>query len=185
MSRSMYDHKGCLGEYNFQVPNNHDGVIPGSVRQAVVRVGDLHCDIHFNSVIFKKTDFTGTEVDTLVEVYELAVPSTGGVEDATTLTANLDREAPPLADSKYDINLYYDSVDTPLIVDDTNALIMFRESGFAIKGVASRADNLNIKYSLSPNKHYLIRSTILDGPLDKSQDILVGFLRIVSKYLKE
>jgi len=182
MTRSMYEQKGCIGEYNFQVPLLHDSVDP--VVEVVVRVGNLHCDIHFHSVLFKKTDFTGTEVDAEVEVYELLTKSTGGVPDATTLTANIDREARPLGEDE-GIGLFYDDAGTPLVIDDTGALIMLRESGFAIKGVASRPSNLDLKYSLKPNTDYLIRSTVVNGPTDASRNVIIGFLRIASEYVKE
>lgn len=176
MSRSVYINKGCLGEYHFRIPSLHDSV--DNVVNSVIKVGAIHLDIFVKTVLFRKTDYTGTEVDTLVEVFELQTPTTGGVEFTSDFARDKDRENP----TSHDLQFFIDDVGTPLVIDETGMERILSETGYAIKGAQERGDNVNIAYSLKPNTHYLIRSTVLNGPTDSSEDIIIGDATVIAEY---
>ena len=172
---SIYDKPYAKSEINFSFELVHAG--NDQFVYAIV-TGEVPVEIQLKGSYFKKTVGIGVDVNMRLDVEELVVPVTGGVdavEGTDFLSANLDREK---SDDWESVSLLKDDVGTPLVVDRTGARNIFRNENVASKGVVEYSPNLDFKYRLKPNTSYLIISDILFGDNNGgSNSILYGTMR--------
>lgn len=139
-------------------------------------------ELEIQGVFFAKTDGTGTVIPIRLDIEELEIPTTGGVD----LVSGIDYQSANLDLTKNNNNLLdflilkKDDIGTPLVVDRTNALNILRSESEVTKGVVSFTSNLNFNYRIRENKNYLMIVEILQGATTgTSKGVLFGILREV------
>lgn len=146
-------------EYYQQFVNTHT-VAVNSLRLRTTAKGELNIE----GFVIRKTTSTGSAVPVLLEVWELATPTTGGTAFSEN-PANSNREDNTLVN--------YTMVQNPT-ANLTGAKIMFRERGLAERTNQPRSFGINRNYALKPNTDYLIRSTVESGSDFNVESILIG-----------
>ena len=148
---------------------------------------DIVLNVFNNDVEFEiwgcehsKTDGTGTEVQIKVDIEQLTVKPTGGVDavvnvDYLRANRNLQRGDELISS----VELLKDDAVEPFVIDRTNYLNIFRCGGIASKAAVAYGSSgaTLFKYSLKRNTSYLIRSTILVGATGTSKSFVFGLLR--------
>lgn len=144
---------------------------------AVLTIGDVDIDVEVKAKAFRKTDGTGTAVQLQIDVEELVVPVTGGrdgVRGTDYLIANKNRRMLP--DSKIDIvedvDVLFNDVGDPFVIDRTGAKNLFRGGGVATKDATDFETVDGFDFKLKRNTHYLVISSVLVGLNDTSQSNL-------------
>ena len=162
-------------KWNFSFPLEHTGE---DEVDFVLNTGDKDIIVHIKGGYFKKTANVGTDVSIRVDVEELKVYSTGGVDTDNYLKANIDRNET----DEIGLITLIDDVSDPLVIDRTGSINIFRHEGVASKGVVDYNPNLDFSYRLKKNTDYLVRSIILNGANNDSESILYGQ---IEEYCKE
>lgn len=173
---STYLKPYAKNEFNFEI----ELVNAAATNDFVLNVLDNDVEFEIWGCEHSKTDGTGTEVQVQVDVEQLTVKPTGGVDAVVNvdyLRANRNLQRGDVLITS--VELLKDDGIVPFVIDRTNYLNIFRCGGIATKAAvayASSGDTL-FKYSLKRNTSYLIRSTILVGATGTSKSFVFGILR--------
>lgn len=173
---STYIKPYARDEFNFEV----NILNTNATNDFVVNVFDYDVELEIWGCEQRKTDGTGTEISIQIDIEQLTIPATGGVDaviNVDYLRANRNLQSPiTLIES---IELLKDDIGTPLVIDQTGALNIFRCGGVASKSAVafSSSGETLFKYLLKRNTSYLIRSSVLVGVTGTSESFLFGILR--------
>lgn len=172
----VYEKPYARNEFNFGV------IIPGvdPTADVVLNVGDYQVELEIKGSSFRKTDGTATAVNMNVGIEQLEITPTGGVDaviNVDYLRANKDlARGDELIES---VELLVDDDVTPLVIDRTGFLNIYRSGGVAEK--SSFNTNLQgnglFKYRLKRNTSYLFRLTTISGTATTAECIVFGVLR--------
>lgn len=178
MSGIIYRNPYSLNEIKFEIELNAENVL----NYISIKTGEKDLDVNLNGVYFAKTDGTGTVIPIRLDLEQMVIPTTGGVnieKNIDYLSANLDltRDKNDLLDF---LTILKDDISTPLNVDRSNALNILRSESEVSKGVVSFSPNLDFRYKLKPNTNYLLIVEILRGATTgTSKGVISGTLREV------
>lgn len=176
MPSGIYDKPYAKNEFNFEI----NTPVVGETTDLILNTFDDPVEIEIYGCDFRKTDGTATEVTLQIDIEQLSVAASGGVdavinEDYLRANRDLDRGDVLIAS----VELLKDDETTPLVIDRTNYLNIFRCGGVAVKGVPSfnSTGQLFFKYNLKKNTSYLFRTTVIVGATGTSESFVFGVLR--------
>lgn len=170
MSSTIYTKPYSLAEFNFSLQLDHEDE---AVKELVFKPNGDNLEIWIKNALFRKTDSAGGEFTAQIDIEELQIAPTGGTEYENYLSANKDRTQS-------------DEIGKAMVlegatIDRTGAVNIFRSGGVADDEVVSYTGDLDFHYKTNPDKFYLIRSEVLDGPDEFAESIIYGEIRIIKE----